>query len=146
MLYFCLRPKLNQWTAEELEQRGSALIVDCHSFNSVPKPYENNQSHDRADICLGVDRFHTPDELRGRLQEFFEERGYSVATNEPFAGCLIASNYYLEDRRVKGIMIELNRKLYMNEATGEKAPGFSELKADLLALGTLLNHYESLDF
>lgn len=38
-------------------------MVDCHSFASTLLPYEPGQARDRADICMGTDRFHTPPEL-----------------------------------------------------------------------------------
>ena len=40
-------------------------------------------------------------------------------------------NFYGKDTCVKGIMIELNRKFYMGESTGEKHSGFDKLKNDL---------------
>jgi N-formylglutamate amidohydrolase len=37
--------------------------------------------------------------------------------NNPYAGCIIPKPYYMNNNNVKGIMIELNKRLYMNENT-----------------------------
>ena len=39
--------------------------------------------------------------------------------------------YYKKEKRVQSIMIELNRKLYMNEEIGDKIENFKKLKIDL---------------
>jgi len=43
---------------------GTSLILDCHSFPSVPRPYEPDQKKNRPDICIGTDAYHTPDALK----------------------------------------------------------------------------------
>jgi N-formylglutamate deformylase len=53
----------------------------------------------------------------------------SIAINKPFAGTLIPMKFYKQDKRVESIMIEINRKLYMDESTGEKNTRYSELKS-----------------
>jgi N-formylglutamate deformylase len=50
--------QLNDATRNELDRSGSALILDCHSFPSVPLPYERDQDPNRPDICIGADSFH----------------------------------------------------------------------------------------
>src|SRR5262249_46588090 len=42
---------------------GGALVVDCHSFPSVPLPYEPDQRLQRPEICIGTDSYHSPAEL-----------------------------------------------------------------------------------
>ena len=46
-----------------LDEFGAGLILDCHSFATVPLPSELNQEPDRPDICVGSDPFHTPPAL-----------------------------------------------------------------------------------
>ena len=43
-----------------LIRHNKALVIDCHSFPSMPQPYEENQNSKRPDICIGTDDFHTP--------------------------------------------------------------------------------------
>ena len=40
-----------------------------------------------------------------------KDHGYTVAVNQPFIGCLIPSDYYLKDERVRGFMFEMNKRL-----------------------------------
>ena len=114
-----------------LKQFGRALIVDCHSFPDKALPYELNQDGDRPDICLGTDAFHSPKYLVGAAEELFSQRGYSVASDYPFEGALVPEKHYRVAPQVESIMIELNRKLYMNELTGEKNSDFDRLAHDV---------------
>ena len=121
-----------------LRDAGHALIIDCHSFPSKPWPYELNQDKDRPDICIGTDFFHTPVEMLEVMRARFEELGYSVYVNRPFGGAIVPFKYYNNDKRVKSIMIEVNRKLYMDENTGIKQENFSIVKTDLETVLTQL--------
>jgi N-formylglutamate amidohydrolase len=43
----------------------------------------------------------------------------------------VPTKFYQKDARVQSIMIEVNRKLYMNEKTGEKTQNFNDFKQTL---------------
>jgi N-formylglutamate deformylase len=120
---------LTQKVEDELLQKGRALIVDCHSFPSQPLPCDANQSPLRPDICLGADDFHTPRELVSNLKDAFSSLGFSVEINNPYVGTIVPLKWYCKDERVRSVMIEINRRLYMNEASGEKLPVFNDLKS-----------------
>ena len=79
----------------------------------------------RPDICIGTDAYHTPDSLTNLLKNNFEELGYSVKINSPFAGAIVPSFYHEKEPRVISVMIEVNRVLYMNEETFQKLATFS---------------------
>ncbi|MEA4863860.1 MAG: N-formylglutamate amidohydrolase [Sphaerochaeta sp.] len=133
------RPHHRRFTeavAELLNKAGQVLIIDCHSFPSRPWSYELNQEDDRPDICLGTDPFPTPQWLLEALREAFQNLGYIVAVDHPFAGTIVPLFYYTLDPRVLSIMIEVNRKLYMHEATGEKGLFFPTVKADITTVVT----------
>ena len=110
---------------KELRIQGSAIIIDCHSFSNVPLPHEDSTT--RPDICLGTDSFHTPPELIKYLRDYFEQKGLTVAINEPFVGTMVPLKFYGKDKRVKSIMIEVNRKLYLDE-NFKKNKNFNKLK------------------
>jgi N-formylglutamate deformylase len=112
-----------------LEKRGKCLIVDGHSFTSWPLPFEKDQSPERPDICIGTDSYHTPEALTVRIEEHVTRQGLSTRRNAPFAGAITPMKHYRKDARVASVMIEVNRKLYMNEQTGEKLPGFGRMQA-----------------
>lgn len=111
---------LTEAVEEELRQKGAALVIDCHSFSNVPLPHEDDKTTPRPDICIGIDNFHTPKELINEVVEYFKYCGYSVAINSPFSGTLIPMKYYQKDKNVQGIMIELNRNLYIDKSDFER--------------------------
>ena len=114
-----------------LEVHGDCLIVDCHSFASRPLPYELDQSPDRPDICIGTDAFHTPEWLRQQAEELFAAGGRSVEIDRPFSGALVPAEFYGRSPHVHALMLEVNRRLYLDEATGEKLAAFPEVAASI---------------
>jgi N-formylglutamate amidohydrolase len=55
-----------------------------------------------------------------------KEAGYSVAVDAPFAGALVLLSFYRKDDRVLSVMIEVNRRLYMDEQSGRKGKSVAE--------------------
>lgn len=122
----------------ELARQQQALIVDCHSFPSVALPCDRDQATERPDICIGSDPLHTPAVFVEQLTASFSAAGFSVAENRPYAGSLLPLAFYGHDLRVKSVMIEVNRKLYMDEQTGQKLPCFAQMQREIgLALAKL---------
>jgi N-formylglutamate amidohydrolase len=126
---------LERMVNDVVARSGICLVVDCHSFPSVALPYELDQTSERAGICIGTDAFHTPARLREALVEAAAKEGYSVAVDAPFAGALVPLSTYCRDRRVMSVMIEVNRRLYMDEQPGAKTEDFAPVRA---ALGRLI--------
>jgi N-formylglutamate deformylase len=120
--------KLEAACAQEIERIGQTLIVDCHSFPSTPLNSDLDPVVDRPAICIGSDPFHTPPELVTSICEHFEALGLRVEENRPYVGTLVPFDRLGKDVRVKSVMIEVNRELYMNEETGEKSAGFAQLQ------------------
>ena len=123
---------------EALRGNGVALIIDCHSFPSVPHPFESDQAIPRPDICIGTDSYHTPEDLLELVQSYFLEKGYSVAINSPYSGTYVPLYFYQRNKKCLSIMIEVNRSLYMDEATGEKLPNFEHIQRQLMVLLELI--------
>lgn len=113
---------------------GRCLIIDGHSFPSVPLPYEQDQDKDRPDICIGVDDFHTPAALRDAAVAAAKNLGWSVLVDRPFAGAIVPLTHYRKDSRVASIMVEVNRRIYMDEHTGRRLPDFADVRARLSEL------------
>lgn len=99
---------------ERLDRNNFCHIIDCHSFNDNPIVpfFEKPKS---PDICIGTDEFHTPEYLLNYTFNYFTNLGYSVEINDPYYGCIIPKQYYLKNDNVKGIMIEINKRIYMDE-------------------------------
>jgi N-formylglutamate amidohydrolase len=127
--YWPHHAKLERAVNDVVARSGVCLIVDCHSFASVALPYEQDQTSERADICVGTDAFHTPSTVRDAIVKAAQREGYSVAVDVPFTGALVALSAYGKDRHVLSVMIEVNRRLYMDELTGRKTQNFAAVKA-----------------
>jgi len=119
---------------DAVQENGYAVIIDCHSFPSIPHPFEMDQAVPRPDICIGTDAYHTPDELLQLVRLYFTDEGYSVAVNSPYEGTYVPLADYRCNRNVLSIMIEVNRSLYMDQATGEKLPCFEIVHTQLVML------------
>lgn len=100
------------------------LIIDCHSFPSKPLPYESHQESGRPQICIGSDPFHTPQTLISKLLRTFQQAGFTVKENYPFAGSIVPLKHYHIDKRVISFMVEIRRDLYIDESNGRKKSDF----------------------
>ena len=106
---------LERLVEEERKEKGTALILDGHSFYHRQLPYEKDSA--RPDFCIGTDGFHTPRKMVEMLIEFFRAEGFEVLENRPFSGSIVPLRYYRKDPRVRSIMIEVNRRLYLKNDT-----------------------------
>ena len=89
--------------ASELDK--DSILVDCHSFPSELSHYN---------ICIGYnDDWSYNSELIDGIIDIFKSSGYSVGINEPFSNSITPQ----ADFHYKSVMIEVNKKLYMNEKT-----------------------------
>jgi N-formylglutamate deformylase len=127
--YWPHHSKLERMVNDVAARLGACLIVDCHSFPSVALPYELDQTGQRADFCIGTDPFHTPSSVCDAIVAAVKEAGYSVTIDAPFAGALVPLASYRRDRRIWSVMIEVNRRLYMDEHSGPKNRAFERVRA-----------------
>jgi N-formylglutamate deformylase len=114
---------------------GLCVLVDCHSMpasataTQIPPP----------DVVLGdVHGAACAQKLMRGAEAFFTERNYLTRRNDPYAGGYVTRHYGRPRRGVHALQIEFARRLYMNEATLEKRPGFTRLAADAAALLPIL--------
>ena len=117
-----------------IQARGNALLIDCHSFSSVPNLLNSNPPD--IDICIGYNDDETrPDKVViGNIVQYFKSLGYKVGINTPFSN----SKTFSVPSKYHSVMIEVNKKLYMNEQTLEKNEGFERLKKDIHSLYEVL--------
>jgi len=126
--YFTHHHQLYNKVKRALATNNKALIIDCHSFSSIPLLYEPHKNPIRPEICIGTDTFHTPVCLTIAFVNAFSEVGFNVNINDPYTGAIVPLEHYQKNPNVLSIMIEVNRKLYMNESTGEKLNNFDEVR------------------
>ena len=115
---------------EATRQRfGIAVLIDCHS---MPSTTSGQPSSARPHVVLG-DRFGASCDgrLTRHVRAVLADCGYDVQLNRPYAGGFITEHYGKPGLGVHALQIEINRALYLNEATLEKTAGFAVLAATL---------------
>lgn len=122
--------------AEAAATFGHAVLVDWHSMPSAAAR-TLGQSGDfggagSCDLVLG-DRFGTACHatITEAVERELEAMGYRVTRNAPYAGGYTTEFYGRPARRRHALQIEINRSLYLDEATLEPHQGFDRLKRDL---------------
>lgn len=128
-------------TSELLHKYGHVNVVDCHSFSDIPFNRDLNKDMPRPDFCLGIDEFHTPKELYLLVQDLLTSTGYKVLINNPYSGTIIPMKYFNKNRNVRGLMIEVNRKLYMTTSNGgaSKTTSFDSISKTIQNIFQVLN-------
>ena len=113
-------------------QFGYAVLIDCHS---MPSNQMTKGGGVRPDFVLG-DRFGTSCDprLTRMVRQTLQTLGYDVHLNRPYAGGYITEHYGSPARGLNALQIEINRALYLDEATLERSEGFERLVKDLAML------------
>ncbi|KPF67361.1 N-formylglutamate amidohydrolase [Bosea sp. AAP35] len=105
---------------------GTCILVDAHS---MPSSGLDREGLGKPDIILG-DRFGTS--AAGHITDIaeaaFAKLGFSVTRNRPYAGGFITEHYGAPHTGVHTLQIEINRALYMDEATLMPHDGFARLE------------------
>jgi len=142
--YYCIHhQKLNDGVSRQLKKYGEVLILDCHSFADTPFHRDLNKMPDRPDFNIGTDPYHTPGNLLSVSKRFFTEKGYSVGVDWPYTGSIVPLTYYGANKKVKSIMLEVNRKLYLKEGGHQRNEGFETIKKVVQEYLLLLKEYVS---
>lgn len=119
---------LTESVAIQLKQWGNATIVDCHSFPNKPLNRALDQEPNRPDFNIGTDSFHTPQKLVDESISFFESKGFTLGVDKPYSGSIVPLQYYNKNKKIQSIMLEINRRLYLNEPSNEKSIRYPEIK------------------
>ncbi len=118
---------LNKLTQDKLDTYGKCTIIDCHSFSD--ERYWFHDDIELPDICIGFEDYHVDYDLVESIKAQFGE--YSIGINKPYRGSLVPTNYWNKDKRVKSVMIEINKKLYLKEDNITKNEKFDDIKQKL---------------
>ena len=105
-------------------REGSAVLIDWHSMPS--RVTRTGPGVRGVDVVLG-DRHGTACDpaLTRRLKALFESLGWRVALNHPYAGGWTTQVWGRPADGFHAVQIELNRALYLDEATRLPGPGWS---------------------
>jgi N-formylglutamate amidohydrolase len=136
LLYKPFHAELANLLDQTYRQFGYAILLDCHS---MPSTLMAQHGGPRPDIVLG-DRFGAACHpvLTAFIKEQLQRLGYEIQLNRPYAGGFITEHYGRPIRGFHALQIEINRGLYVNEATLEPTRGFERLRRDLGVLAMRL--------
>ncbi len=116
-------------TSAVLTRTGEVLLVDCHSMPASATAHVSPAVQGGVDVVLG-DRFGSScaEDITAVIEDSLKQHGMRVLRNKPYAGGFITQNYGAPHRGQHAVQIEINRSLYMNEATLEKTSDFQILR------------------
>ena len=108
------------------DRHGRAVLIDWHSM-----PSRATGPHG-PDVVLG-DRHGTScaSGLTRRLRALFEAMGWRVALNRPYAGGYATQVWGRPEEGYEAIQVELNRRLYWDEAAGGPSAGWGRCQSGL---------------
>jgi N-formylglutamate amidohydrolase len=135
---------LTALTNEVMAKVGEVLLVDCHSMPASATAHVVPPASGAVDVVLG-DRFGAScgEDLSAFTEERLKAHGLRVLRNKPYAGGFITQNHGAPHRGQHALQIEINRSLYLDEASLEKTRNFEPLKALLdKVIGELLDYVE----
>jgi N-formylglutamate amidohydrolase len=134
----CYQPyhaALSALLTETREQFGFSILIDCHSMPTVIDPSLRDAACPRADIVLG-DCFATAcaSVIMERAEQVLRDQGLAVIRNDPYSGGFTTRHYGRPHEGVHALQIEMNRKLYMDEARYQPHDGFKGMARKINAL------------
>jgi N-formylglutamate amidohydrolase len=131
-IYIPYHRTLSALTNAVLSKAGEVLLVDCHSMPASATAHVAPPGAGMIDVVLG-DRFGAScaEDISAFIEEKLQRHGLKVLRNKPYAGGFITQNHGAPHRGQHALQIEINRGLYMSEASLEKTRDFGHVRAVL---------------
>lgn len=124
---------------EAQRAHGRVVHVDCHSMASMGDRTTEDGVVARPDFIVS-DRDGTTcaPELTALVVGYFRDLGYSVAINDPYKGFELVRRHGRPAEGRHSLQIEINRALYMDEASLSKRSGFLAMERHMQGLAGAL--------
>jgi N-formylglutamate deformylase len=104
--------------------------LSCHCMSAVGAPTHPDPGKPRPDFCLGnLDGRTASDSFVEWVADVIRKLGYSCTINDPYSGGELNARYGDPAHGVESIMVEINKKLFMDVNTFRKIPDFDQVKA-----------------
>lgn len=123
--------KFNVMTNQSLAYFPHVIIVDCHSFPS---------NEGDPDICIGTNP-NTSKTLIDAVEAFIQKSDYGYAINRPYSGSIFPSRH-TDNPNVDSIMIEVNKKLYLNDDLS-KSENYMQIKLFIYGILDVISDVEN---
>ncbi|GHA59939.1 N-formylglutamate amidohydrolase [Amylibacter ulvae] len=121
--------RLNGLLKQTTDAFGESLLIDCHSMPHTALDNISVRGGSRPDVIIG-DRFGSAcaPEIADQVEAAFRRQDFVVARNLPFAGAYILREYGRPTQRRNAVQVEIDRALYLNEASVTKNEQFDLIK------------------
>ena len=122
--------------AQNLERMRSAWgfywQLSCHCMSAVGAPTHPDPGQERPDFCVANETGTTSSEAFLHLVKgVIESHGYSCRLNFPYTGGELNARFGDTSGTRESVMIEINKKLFIDTATFRRKPEFARVKADV---------------
>jgi len=116
--------ELSRVIREKRSKFGVAVQVSCHCMSAIGMPTHADPGKERADFCIGDMHGTTSSpEYLEFVVSALKDAGYSVTINTPYDGGTLMSHNADIANNVHSLMIEINKKLFMDISTFKPTPG-----------------------
>jgi N-formylglutamate deformylase len=112
-----------------LTEHGFYYHLSCHCMSAVGAPTHADAGQERMDFCLGNLRgaSSTPEFIEF-VAEVIRAQGYTCSVNTPYTGGELNRRYGKPDGTCDSIMIEINKKRFMDVSSFRKNAGFTAIQ------------------
>lgn len=109
---------------------GFAFHLSCHCMSAVGAPTHPDAGKERADFCLGdMSGTSATKAFIEHVAGVIRKAGFSCTINDPYTGGEINRRYGDPANGVDSIMVEINKKKFMDVKSFRKNDGFPAIKA-----------------
>lgn len=109
---------------------GFVYQLSCHCMSAVGAPTHPDPGKERADFCVGnVGGKTTSGDFISFVAETIRGCGFTCTVNEPYNGGELNTRYGDPANGIESIMIEINKKRFMDTKTFRKTQGFDEIRS-----------------
>lgn len=118
------------------QRHGGVIHLNCHSMPAVAGRWATGHPGlEHPDFVIG-DRDGTTaaPAISALVAEVLRSRGHSVSVNHPYKGVELVRRHGDPARGRHSVQLEINRRLYMDEATRELHDGAAALRRTLIEL------------
>lgn len=120
----------------ELHDRfGAVWQLSCHCMSAVGAPTHPDPDQQRPDFCIGdMNGATSSPDFTKFVAESIAEMGYTTAINFPYQGGELMTRHADPRRSINSVMIEINKRLFMDTSTFHKTDNFAKVQTDLETL------------
>ena len=132
LIYYPFHSNIHELIKPDKETGRDVWHLDLHSMPSVGTSEHRDPGEHRADIVVSDNRGKSADsKFVDLVIAAYVRAGFKVGYNWPYYGGRITEAYGNPKANHHTVQVELNRKLYMDEATKEKNATYGETQKKL---------------